>query len=755
MHTPSHMPRSSHGISSDHDAAEPKGFVAHQINQALTLAVVNMAGFYLVPIPIAVPLSLLIVALIPLTPLAWACIACRSVIRGIQQQERLSQTARSTVHWIALSFILPPTAVLVLWLMVLVQLILAPLVLLQQLRKLHETIIWLSTRWPLSPLQSPTTPQPPNTTDLCSLQQYEYSPLPPRTIRLLTLHPGPSTSPLAGNLTTTPLPGIPSRSTYTVLAYTRAPGRTATQPPSPNTSQSCLLLSQTHPSTSTYHGNPWTTTTTQSWTTLSLTSPCAAALRNLRSETEAQTLWVEEVCVDQGDDEEKSRLGMLGMGERVLGCAREVVVDTTCGSTGEEDGEVEGLFGWVDALRAEELVGVPEGGRLLGGMAVGSGGGLRREVLAGILGCEKVELLERAWGVGRVWWRRARVIVGDEYRASVLGLAPAVPVPRPLAADRALRAYFGPGRVWPLQEVLLPELSRVRFVYSGKSIGGERMAHLASLLSSDSASEMVNGRNIFRLFRPPALKSGLRRSHLLDVLIQTRDRRCEDPRNKILDVLAIARRLDGGALMSNTRVDYRNSVAEVYGCYSAELIRWHGPGFFLSLIKSSPEINGLPSWSADWTVPWPNQRALPETEYAARSKAGDEKDRVVGFEADDKSGRMIMKIMRPRIVRGFFTRDGHIDGAERTHIENVRQLGRDEILVEISPGLALLLRQVRGGPECFTVVRTCPHALSRAGVAKVVRNWSSVVFGQDVGRDGNHEAPSKVYLSLSRVYNIV
>ena len=347
------------------------------------------------------------------------------------------------------------------------------------------------------------------------------------------------------------------------------------------------------------------------------------------------------------------------------------------------------------------------------------------------------------------------MIVEEEYRVSVLGLAPTVPVSRPLATNQALRTYFGRGRVWPLQEVLLPELSRVRFLYSGKSIKGEKMAHLASLLGSDFTSERVNNQRIFRVFRPPALESGLRRSHLLDVLIQTRDRQCGDPRNKILDVLAIAKRLDGGALMSKTKVDYRDSVAEVYGSYSAELIRWHGPGFFLSLIKSSPEINGLPSWSADWTVPWPNQRALPETEYVARLKVSDEKDRVVGFEVDGKSGRMIMKVMRPRIVRGFFTRDGHIDGAEGTHVENVRQLGRDEILVEIYPGLALLLRQVKGEPDFFTVVCTCPHALSRTGVEKVVRNWSSVVVGQDLGRDANQGAPSKVYLSLSRVYKIV
>lgn len=53
----------------------------------------------------------------------------------------------------------------------------------------------------------------------------------------------------------------------------------------------------------------------------------------------------------------------------------------------------------------------------------------------------------------------------------------------------------------------------------------------------------------------------------------------------------------------------------------------------------------------------------------------------------------MMSITRRRIVRVFFTSDGHLDVVAVTHIENVRQFARDEMLVEIHPGLALLLRK--------------------------------------------------------------
>ncbi|KAK4031873.1 hypothetical protein C8A01DRAFT_41698 [Parachaetomium inaequale] len=354
-----------------------------------------------------------------------------------------------------------------------------------------------------------------------------------------------------------------------------------------------------------------------------------------------------------------------------------------------------------------------------------------------------------AWGVVR-----------EQYRVEVLGLPPAVRAPPPENLPRVLATYFSRRwfrRLWPLQEVMLPELSRVEFMCGEKTTTGERMLYLSTLLRQDQASKGWDVERISRLARPRSPQKTPTQSCLLDLLIETQDRQCEDPRDKIFAILAIARRLDGAAFTrrdSDISVDYRKSVAEVYTSYSAQFIRRHGPGFFLALIKSRPKVEGLPSWAADWTVPWPDERALAEMGPVSRYRAADEKDEVLDIETDT-SGRMLMKIMRPRVVRGFFTRNGHVDGAARTQIESVRQLRRDEALVEMYPGLALLLRQEKGQPEHYAFVRVCPHALSREGVENAVASWSRVVVHKENVGQGHDGPPPKGYLSLPGVYKIV
>jgi len=346
--------------------------------------------------------------------------------------------------------------------------------------------------------------------------------------------------------------------------------------------------------------------------------------------------------------------------------------------------------------------------------------------------------------------------VRDGWGFDGMGFGVDAPVEPPEDVQPALEAFFGRrvfGRVWPLQEMLLPEPQRVRFICGRAVVSGDRVLHLATLLDK---SNRVETWPIFGDIPRSTPEGGLKRSHLLDILIETRHRQCQDPRDRIYGVLALAQRLDGGAVMSRVKINYGNSLATVYSAYSAQFIRWHGPGFFLSLIKSPPTLKGLPSWSADWTALWPNQRALGDRAYAARSRTGDGTDSVAGFEVEEDTGRVLMNIMRPRIVRGFYTRTGHCDGDERIRIENVRQLGRDETLVEMYPGLALLLQQVRGEPEHFTFVQTCPHARSRQGIEKVVANWSRVVVDQEeMSLQGDDGPLARAYLSLPRVYKIV
>jgi hypothetical protein len=43
-----------------------------------------------------------------------------------------------------------------------------------------------------------------------------------------------------------------------------------------------------------------------------------------------------------------------------------------------------------------------------------------------------------------------------------------------------------------------------------------------------------------------------------------------------------------------------------------------------------------------------------------------------GAEFDQERGFPILKLNRPRILQGFFARDGHIDDSTDTHIEDVQ-----------------------------------------------------------------------------------
>ncbi|KAK4136007.1 hypothetical protein BT67DRAFT_432816 [Trichocladium antarcticum] len=350
------------------------------------------------------------------------------------------------------------------------------------------------------------------------------------------------------------------------------------------------------------------------------------------------------------------------------------------------------------------------------------------------------------------WCRSWTVGMGMPSSVSATAAPPDLP--------RILRAYFSRRwfqRLWVLQEVALPELSRIRFVCGEKTTTGRRMMHLLAILKRHDGSEKVEFGRILTSFRQWTPRSPAR-SHLLDILIVTRTQHCQDPRDRIFGLLNISKWLDHGDMGSNPdpRVSYVDPVATVFASYSAQFIRQHGPGFFLSLIKSRANTPGLPSWAADWTVPWPNQRALAGVDFAARFKAANEKDRVLDFETEDPGRRMAMKITRPRIVRGFFTRDGQIDGTPGTHIENVRQLVREETLVEMYPGLALLLRKESGDSDTHAFVRVCPHSLSRHGVEKLVEGWGRVVVNQeDLGRQDTHGSPSRAYLSLPGVYKIV
>jgi hypothetical protein len=750
-----------------------------------------MAAFYLVPIPIAVPLMVFVLALIPLTPVAWVWVILTTVARGVRQRQAPGELAKAIGRGIGLTLVLPWIALLTLWAMVVLQVLTAPFVLLHHLHTLRETITWSCTQLGLTPEQPAAQPaaekEPISESTVSSLPCYQLPPLPhtsPTAIRLLSIHPAPFNAPLRGTITTATLStsSIWKRNpTYDAISYTRMEFNERSRPRSCSSSSSsddeldipmpptldpllestrfCISLE-----TLLILDEP-----TQTWHTMLLEPARAAALRRVRSETEVRTVWMDYVCIRQGDVVEKAR--QVEMMDRIYCSALRVLVYT--GEAGW-DGETDRLFDWVNLLPRAALK-VPDEGWEMGLLGLGQGEdewagltGLVRATMVRVMGDRGREITDEMAKLWRLWGRKGREVrdlLREEYRVGMLGLPPTVPAAPPEYLQWQLKTYFARPwfkRLWPVQEVLLPGLSNAVFICGSKTTSGERMVHLASLLTEDTHSKGLNMGRVLRLFQQPVPRSSPRRSRLLDVLIATADRHYSDSRDRIYGVLNIARRLDGGlAALGPGSVDYRKWDAEVCAFYSAQFIRWHGPGFFLALIKPTAESAwrspSFPSWAADWnhSWSWPNRRALEELGAMGRSRSSNEKDCVRDFETDG-NGKMVMKIMRPRIVRGFFTRDGHIDGAKGTHIESVRQLRGDEILVEMYPSLALLLQRERGEPPRYKFVLACPHALAREGVERVVANWGKVVmYQQDIGRQEIRGSPAGGYLSLPGVYRIV
>lgn len=466
---------------------------------------------------------------------------------------------------------------------------------------------------------------------------------------------------------------------------------------------------------------------------------------------------------------------------RIFCSAKKVAV-----YTGEPDGETDSLFDWLNDIDLDKLSVLPARSFLTDRVWPG---------WLGQYGEEVTVRLERGMRVARGWVERIRKWGRELWGIYYLRRIPRRPA-EPRDLTKVLKRYFSRRwfkRVWVLQEVSLPDLGRVEILCGGRKTTGERGMHLLGMLMRETGGilvgeELKGMEDVWRFFvllrqRVPGQKrkEGIsrakgaqgRRSHLLDILIETRGRECEDPRDKIFGVLNIARGLDGGDLLGDvtagatkeaeTKVSYFDSVAKVYASYSALFIQRHGPGFFLALIKSeSTKVKGLPSWAADWTVPWPNQRALQGIDFPARSRAAGEKDKALEFDGPEKDktglGRTTLKIMRPRIVRGFFAWTGQRDGDERIQIVEVKKLDRDEVLMEMYPGLAVLLRREPGDHEYYTFVRVCPHSLTREGVERLVARWSrAVVYQENAGSIEGDESSSspRGYLGRTRIWRIV
>ncbi|KAK7704681.1 hypothetical protein SLS64_008445 [Diaporthe eres] len=469
-----------------------------------------------------------------------------------------------------------------------------------------------------------------------------------------------------------------------------------------------------------------------------VTRNCVRVLTQLRHQKKRRLVWIDAICIDQHSDLDRTH--QVSLMSRIYMSANKVIA-----YTGEATQESDRLFDWMNSVHPKDLV-----------LPTNSG-------WAGMLDADG-----REWGPGKeqlvagleyFWYRLGVLGYSLSFRSSQLwsvvfgsgpgqapdGHAASLPDQQVLdaAAEYFSRRWFQ--RVWVLQEVSLPDVRSVVIMCGSKSTSAMRALHSLSLLPSDSLGALALGR-FYLMLRKKIMRP--EKSHLLDVLIETRDRHCSDPRDKIFGVISIARGLDEGRFPELV-ADYDLSTAQVYARYSRFFIEQHGLPFFWSLIKSSPVVPNLPSWSADWSVPWPNYNVVRGRHLPATSRKTDRLDPTVSFE-NDFDGEDLLKVVRPAVICGVFTRDGHLDGSNGTTriVEEVRDLPKGHHLVELSPGVCALLRE---GGSHYEFIQVCPHHSEVDGLHQVIDAWTEYAVD---GKTSDFGGKGRDYLSGSRTYLI-
>lgn len=416
---------------------------------------------------------------------------------------------------------------------------------------------------------------------------------------------------------------------------------------------------------------------------IQITKNCEAAIRRLRLKDERRWVWIDAICIDQSSTTE--RIYQVSLMSKIYIAARGVVV-----YTGEGTSDTDLLFDWLNGLKTEDL------------------DILLRWDLENIA-VDTLSSFEKYLAIGK----EHLLSLFNELTTDKIDISQ--PELIELAKEFFARRWFK--RVWVLQEVSLPDVRNTTVLCGSRSTTASRALHALSLIYKNQSGTMIR---IFVLLRKNA---NVKKSHLLDVLIETRDREAGDPRDKIFGVLSIANYLNRG-IYRELKAEYKLSTKEVYEYYSAFFIQHHGPGFFLSLIKSPPRVGSLASWSADWTVPWPNCKAVGGRDFAAGLRTPKIKEGDAVFSTEQ--GCRILTLLRPKILRGYITRNGHIDGETQIRHERVESLRDNEVLIEMYPGsAALLTRQM--GDTYYVFRQICPHALSEAAVADLVDRWSDIV----------------------------
>lgn len=271
-----------------------------------------------------------------------------------------------------------------------------------------------------------------------------------------------------------------------------------------------------------------------------VTASLSAALRMLRREGDERHLWIDAICINQDDDEEKTE--QVNMMRRIY---------RSCSQCDIWLGPLDGVAA-SDAEAAVEALSWIAGEAPEPGWA---GDGARRGGAAAALKTM----------MGRPWWGR------------IWTVQEAVLPPRAVV-------HWGHCRV-PWQT-----MDRASESFFDGSAPGRRGAAAAALDAARGVTDLLSQ------FRGLRLSAGERP---LDLLHRWRFRWATDPRDKVYGLMGIRQDM---SLPSVRSCDYAVDVQTLYARVTADLIR--DCGDLEPLIGRRGEqqvVEGLPSWAIDWT----------------------------------------------------------------------------------------------------------------------------------------------------------
>ncbi|KAH8204435.1 hypothetical protein TruAng_001351 [Truncatella angustata] len=282
---------------------------------------------------------------------------------------------------------------------------------------------------------------------------------------------------------------------------------------------------------------------------VAVTANLASALRHLRHTVDSIVLWIDAICINQGDNKERSaQVKMMG---RIYSNAATVFL-----WIGEADENSDVAFESMPAIAAG-----------------GEGHNKATDATFGFYS----SLDGRPW-FSRVWILQEMALATED----------------PIVACGGKRASWSLFiSAWTvLATRLFSEIGMVRPKPSDSGRGEEReqVVEVLAKLKIDVLNDMRN-----------AVRKGTGES-LRQLLLTSRSSESTDPRDKIYALLGMLRSEDRDSYFV---IDYQKPVATVYAEAVAHLFaKGDGPSFLSSMWLSGlePKIPGLPSWALDFSA---------------------------------------------------------------------------------------------------------------------------------------------------------